>query len=132
MTDIAVFDLATGKMQNTPRSGEDLATYNARLADHQAQAGERLKQKITTATQAALDAFARTRGYDSILSACTYVTSTIPAFAAEGAYCVNLRDDTWAKIYLMLAEVQSGARAAPTSFEDIAHELPVSSAAWPE
>lgn len=92
---------------------------------------ERLKASILASTQAALDAFAETRNYSGIMSACTYVSSTNPKFAAEGAYCVQLRDDTWAKLYTMLAEVQAGTRAIPSSFTDIAPELPVSSAAWP-
>jgi len=88
--------------------------------------------EVAAEAQARLDAFARSRNYDSILSACTYANSTNPTFAAEGAYCVQLRDQTWAKLYEMLAEVQAGTRAIPTSFDDIAPELPVSSAAWPE
>lgn len=31
-----------------------------------------------------LDSFANTRGYDSIMVARTYVTSSVPKFAAEG------------------------------------------------
>jgi hypothetical protein len=96
-----------------------------------AEAGERLKTAIVTATEAQLNAFAATRGYDSILSASTYATSTVPQFAAEAAYCVGLRDATWATLYQMLAEVQAGTRPMPTSFEDIASELPTATAAWP-
>ena len=45
-----------------------------------------LQQSIVQATQARLDDFARTRSYDGILSACTYATSTVPKFQAEGQY----------------------------------------------
>lgn len=109
----------------------DLADLAAREAAAQAQAAQGLQDAIVDATQAMLDAFAETRNYSGIMSACTYVSSTVPKFAAEGAYCVQLRDQTWAKLYEMLAEVQAGTRAIPSSFADIAPELPVSSAAWP-
>ena len=91
----------------------------------------KLQTDILAATQGALDAFAQTRNYSGILSACTYKDSAVPQFAAEGAYCVQLRDQTWATLYEMLAEVQAGSRAIPAGYADIAGELPVSSAAWP-
>lgn len=89
-----------------------------------------LQQEILLATQERLDAFARTRNYDGILSAATYATSTIPQFAAEGQYAVEARDQTWAALYEMLAEVQAGARPIPGGYADIEAELPP--LAWPE
>ncbi len=90
---------------------------------------EEIQQEIVTATQQRLDDFARTRNYDGILSLCTYATSTVPKFAAEGQYGVTARDATWAKLYEMLAEVEAGTRPMPTGFADIEPELPV--LAWP-
>lgn len=84
---------------------------------------------ITSATQARLDTFARTRNYDGILSACTYATSTHPKFAAEGQYCVTARDDTWSALYVIMAEVEAGARPMPTGYPDIEPDLPV--LVWP-
>lgn len=86
-------------------------------------------KSFTDAIQARLDTFAQTRGYDGILSACTYVTSTNPKFSAEGAYCVTSRDDTWAKCYEILGEVQAEVRPMPT-LDEIVAELPV--LAWPK
>ena len=94
------------------------------------QSPEELQAEIVAATQARLDAFARTRSYDGILSACTYATSTVPRFQADGQYCVEARDATWAKLYEMLAEVQAGTRPVPTGFPDIETGLPP--LAWPE
>lgn len=74
--------------------------------------------------QARLDEFARTRNYDGILSACTYATSSVPKFAAEGQRAVDLRDQTWAALYEVLAEVQGGQRPAPVTFSDIEPDLP--------
>lgn len=91
---------------------------------------EEIQAEIVTATQARLDDFAKTRNYDGILSLCTYATSTVPKFKAEGQYGVEARDATWAKLYAMLGEIESGARPIPTGFADIEPELP--SLAWPD
>jgi len=88
-----------------------------------------LQVNIVAATQIRLDDFARTRNYDSILSACTYATSPTAKFAQEGQYCVDARDATWATLYQLLAEVQAGARPLPSGFEEIEPLLPV--LAWP-
>jgi hypothetical protein len=127
---MTLFKMVNG--EQVELSPEEIAEYEARIAAAEAEAPERLKDTISKATQAALDAFASTRNYSGIMSACTYVSSTNPAFAAEGAYCIELRDQTWAKLYEMLAEVQAGTRPIPTGYADIAPELPISSAVWPD
>jgi hypothetical protein len=88
-----------------------------------------VQERIVQQTQQRLDAFARTRNYDGILSLCTYATSTVPKFQAEGQYGVTARDATWAKLYEMLAEVEAGTRPVPTGYADIEPELPVLQ--WP-
>jgi len=88
-----------------------------------------LQAEIVQATQQRLDAFAQTKTYDNMLSACTYATSTVPLFRAEGQYCVEARDATWAKLVEILAEVESGVRPVPQGFAEIEGELPVLS--WP-
>lgn len=100
----------------------------ALAADAMAKAG-RLRESVVTATQARLDAFAQTRNYDGILSACTYATSVIPKFQTEGQYCVGARDATWAALYQILAAVQAGTRTMPTGYADIEPDLPVLT--WP-
>jgi hypothetical protein len=90
---------------------------------------EQVKAQFEAAIQQRLDEFARTRGYSGILSACTYATSTVPRFAAEGQHCVNLRDVTWSAAYQLLDEVLSGVRPVPQSIADIEQDLPV--LAWP-
>lgn len=93
--------------------------------------GQELQDAITAHTkfleaqiQASLDAFARTRNYDGILSACTYATSSVPKFASEAARCVNLRDQTWAAAYQVMADVQEGTTPMPETFQDIQGFLP--------
>lgn len=99
------------------------------IAANQAAAAKALQDSIVAATQARLDDFASTRNYDNILSACTYATSAVPQFAAEGQYCVSARDATWTVLYQIMAEVQAGTRPAPTGYADIEPDLPV--LAWP-
>jgi hypothetical protein len=89
-----------------------------------------LKARIVAEIQARLDAFAATRGYDHILSACTYAGSAVPRFAAEGAACVALRDATWAALYAIEAEVTAGTRPAPARLADILPDLPA--LVWPD
>ena len=88
-----------------------------------------IQSEIIARTQQRLDAFSQTRGYDGILSLCTYATSHIPRFSIEGQYGVQVRDATWAKLYDILADVQNGVRPIPTGYSDIEAELPVLT--WP-
>lgn len=101
-----------------PKTAEELE------ADKQA-----LISGVMEQTQQRLDTFAKTRNYDGILSACTYATSTVPKFKAEGQYCVEARDATWAKLYQIMAEVEAGTRPMPSGFDDVAVELPM--LVWP-
>lgn len=96
---------------------------------NQAAAAQALQQSIVDATQQRLDDFARTRNYDGILSACTYATSAVPKFAAEGQYAVQARDATWAALYAFMADVQAGTQPVPTGFEGVEPLLPP--LAWP-
>jgi hypothetical protein len=90
---------------------------------------EAIQAEIVTATQQRLDSFAKTRNYDSILSACTYAADLNPKFATEGQYCVDARGATWTKLLEMLAEVEAGTRPMPSGYADVEGELPV--LAWP-
>lgn len=92
-------------------------------------AGPSLQEQVTVQAQQRLDAFARTRNYDGILSACTYAVSRIPKFAAEGQAAINARDATWAALYSVLDQVQAGELPMPTGFADIEPLLPA--LAWP-
>ena len=108
---------------------EVVALPPGEVAANQAAAAQALQDSIVAATQARLDGFARTRNYDSILSACTYASSTVPKFAAEGQYAVNARDMTWATLYALMADVQAGEWQVPESFDDVEPLLP--QLTWP-
>lgn len=67
--------------------------------------------------QAHMDKQVQTRGYDSLLSACSYATSQNLPFQTEAQACVMWRDAVWMQCYSILAQVQQGTMAVPTSTE---------------
>ena len=105
------------------------ANGNPILGDPPAPNTEQMIVQYTAGVQQHLDAFAQTRNYDGIMSACTYATSTVPKFATEGQYAVEARDATWAKCYEILAAVEAGSRPMPT-LDELPDELPA--LVWPQ
>jgi len=78
---------------------------------------EFIKNNLIMHIQKRLDDFAQSRGYDSLLSACSYATSKVPKFQTEGQYCVDLRDQTWITALRVMQEVKEGVRPLPTQEE---------------
>jgi hypothetical protein len=99
------------------------------VAERLAPTPAEIEAKLSAQIQKRLDDFAHTRNYDGIQSACTYATSTVAKFKAEGQACVNLRDATWAAAYDILAQVQAGTRPMPQSIAGIEADLPA--LVWP-
>jgi hypothetical protein len=119
--------------ETTPElvSGQWTQAWAVRAAtpDEVTQQEQALLADIVAATQARLDAFARTRSYDDIKSASDYAGCSVPKFSVEGTYCRDARAETWAKLYDMLDEVNAGTRPMPSGFADVEPELPA--LAWP-
>ena len=86
---------------------------------------EQIIQGFVAEIQKHLDDFAKTRGYDGIMSACTYATSTVAKFKAEGQYCVEARDETWNTAYQVLEQ----AGDSVLTLEEVFDQLP--QLAWP-
>jgi hypothetical protein len=90
---------------------------------------EQMQASMTALMQGYLDDTARQRGYDGILSLCSYAGSANPQFSAEAVAGIAFRDAVWAYGYQVLADVQAGRRLIPSADELLA-ELPVIE--WPE
>lgn len=136
VTPVAVpsYDSTTHRVEEgTPvfADGKWSAVYNLipLSASELEQVAQAVQSSVTVEAQLRMDEFARTRFYDSMLSACSYATSTVPRLKAEGQYCVEARDATWETLYGILGEVIAGTRPVPRSLADIESELPV--LAWP-
>jgi hypothetical protein len=93
------------------------------------QAAQRMIEAVQAAVQQRLDGFCQQRGYDGVLSACTYVTSGNPKFAAEGQYAVEARDAHWTRCYEILGAVQAGLRPMPAAVDEVLAEMPA--LVWP-
>lgn len=130
----AVDPLTQNVVEDTPTQLSDgtwAQVWEVRSATAQeiAQRQQAVKDRITEQVQGRLDSFARTRGYDDIVSACSYATSQHPKYGPEGRYCVSAREDTWDVLFTIESEVIAGTRPMPMSYAEIEQDLPV--LAWP-
>ena len=80
---------------------------------------EDIKSRLIVTVQNHLDNTARARGYDSIVSACSYA-AVANIFQIEGIAAIQWRSSVWEKCYQILAEVQANTRAIPSESELIA------------
>lgn len=83
------------------------------------------QESLTAIIQSYLDRRARARNYDSIISLCSYATSTDPMFSAEGNIGVAFRDACWRKGYEIMQAVVDGTWRERTPEEIAAGFFPV-------
>lgn len=84
---------------------------------------EQIIQNLTSLVNKKLNDFAKERGYDNILSACTYTSSSVQKYQVEGQYCIVARDITWQTFYSILSDVNSNLRTLPSE-QQLLSELP--------
>lgn len=87
-----------------------------------APSAEEIKAILTNSVQSHMDAAAAAKGYDNIMSACSYAAFA-NAFQAEGQAFLVWRADCWVACYGVMSDVESGERPIPSESELIA-ELP--------
>lgn len=97
-------------------------TVRALTQDEIKQKIEMHKEILQAAVTDHMNAVARQKNYDSILSACTYAAFDNP-FKDDGLKAIAWRSAVWVKCYEVLDFVQAGLREIPTAEELIA-ELP--------
>ena len=83
-----------------------------------------IQNRLSDGIKARLNEFAMSRGYDSIMSACSYTNSTVAKYREDAQTCVSLRDQTWSTFYDIIAEANSGTRNWPLEMQDIEDDLP--------
>jgi len=111
-----------------PTEAELQAAFPGRAAAMAAEALTSTRKVLADAMQAHLDQTAQERGYDGILSLCSYATSTNVRFGPEGQAGVTFRDAVWAYGYQIIAEIQAGTRPVPSTAELV---VALPSIVWP-
>lgn len=92
-------------------------TDPAKVQAKQVAQAQALQAALGASIQQLLDRTAQARGYDHMLSLCSYAASTNARFHAEALAGMAWRDAVWAKAGEVLAQVQAGTRAVPTEAE---------------
>lgn len=85
---------------------------------------EEIKANLLQAVDRYLNETVQVKGYDSILSACSYAfDETDDIFSNEGKKCLAWRSKVYRTCYNILAQVENGEREIPTE-EQLLNELP--------
>jgi len=93
------------------------------LAEQQAQMNV-LKGEVTLKAQERLEEFAQQKGYDSIIYACSYISSSNTTFASEAQLASDVRDNMWMVLSTKLKEIEDGTSALPTTYEELYSIIP--------
>jgi len=112
-----------------PEGSVEITEDKAKSINESKYTDAEVKGIIISAIQEKLDAFAKSRDYDNIMSVCSYANSTVPQWAAEGQYCVQMRDTYWLIAEQFLNNYLSGIISRP-SMEEVIAALP--ELVWPE
>lgn len=83
-----------------------------------------LRAACETALAEAIDALAKSWGYDSIVSAASYISSSVPLFLAEAQALIKYRDDVWLWARSELSAISAGTEARPGSVGEFVSGMP--------
>lgn len=93
---------------------------------------EWLIERFRSAIQTWMDGEAVKLGYDSVLSACSYINTGNPKFDAEGEGFRQWRSAVWERGYQLIDEVIAGQREVPDDPADVIALLPELFIQYPE
>lgn len=82
-----------------------------------------IEGELVSVIQKYLDDTVKQRGYDNIVSACSYSNSTDEIFKNEAEACIRWRDTVWRTCYNILDNVKAGNEKIPTA-EELISRLP--------
>lgn len=85
---------------------------------------EEIQAVFVSAIDAHVEAQARSWSYNGAAHLASYVTSTVPAWAAEAQAFVAWRDAVWVSALQLLAQVQAGEVAPPSNPAEFISTLP--------
>lgn len=102
----------------------DLTPVTVAIADVPQTTIDRVVVLARIQAQSELDTFAQEKGYDGILSACSYASSTNSAFGVEGQKAMQLRDSYWSGLYGYLDNILAGISTVPKNWTEIKSNLP--------
>lgn len=80
--------------------------------------------QFVSITQNRLDSFAKIKNYDNMVTACSYIHSSIEEFKNDANRCIELRDLTWVNLFQIFDEIRNGIRNIPSYYEEIEVDLP--------
>lgn len=96
------------------------------LVNRPAPTFEEAVKVLTRAIQAEMDRRAQERGYDDIVSACSYAAQDPGApFQAEGRAFLDWRSQVWVQAYAVQEQVKAGLRSLPTPAQAVAAMPPL-------
>ena len=96
----------------------------AALEQAQKQKMQAFEQEVERAIEKRLNDFALTRGFTDIATACTFVTSGVARYAADGKQAIDARDQTWVTWHALIDEIKAGTRAMPINYAEVEALLP--------
>jgi len=85
---------------------------------------EEILAAVTPGVQAWMDATARQKGYDNVVSCATYVTSGVPEFKADANAIVAWRDAVWQAAYAWRDGLNGQLPAEIPTIEEVIAQLP--------
>ena len=93
-----------------------------------APTADQIAAQYEAKAQAALESLAKSWGYDSVISICSYSSSTVPQFKADADAFIEHRDSTWLAAQDVKVSVSKAGAPKPATAEAFLALLPAAPA----